>query len=112
MAGYDRKMIIVSVMYPAGEGKTFDMDYYLQTHIPLVQGYCGDALKSVTVDKGLSGPLPGSPAMYMVIGRLSFETFDAFMSIMKKNAAEIMGDIPNFTNASPVIQISEAVPLS
>jgi len=105
-------MIIVSVMYPAGEGKTFDMDYYLKTHIPLVQGYCGDALQSATVDKGISGPLPGSPATYMVVCRLNFESLEAFMSIMKKNAAEIMGDIPNFTNASPVIQISDAVPLS
>ena len=30
-------MIKVSVMYPNGEGKHFDMEYYVNTHIPLVE---------------------------------------------------------------------------
>jgi hypothetical protein len=30
-------MIEVTVAYPAGEGRTFDMDYYLKTHIPLAE---------------------------------------------------------------------------
>ena len=102
-------MIIVSVMYPGGEGKTFGMDYYLKTHIPLVQASCGEALKAVAIDKGLSGPLPGSEPPYAVICRLSFESAQTFMGVMMKSAAEIMGDIPNFTNASPVIQISDVV---
>jgi hypothetical protein len=28
-------MIEVTVAYPAGQGRTFNMDYYLKTHIPL-----------------------------------------------------------------------------
>jgi uncharacterized protein (TIGR02118 family) len=102
-------MIIVTVLYPGGEGKTFDMDYYLKIHIALVQTSCGDALKAVAIDKGLSGPLPGSAAPYAVICRLSFESVETFMGVMMKNASEIMGDIPNFTNVSPTIQISDAV---
>jgi hypothetical protein len=27
-------MIEVTVAYPAGQGRTFNMDYYLKTHIP------------------------------------------------------------------------------
>jgi hypothetical protein len=30
-------MIEVTVAYPAGQGRTFNTDYYLKTHIPLFQ---------------------------------------------------------------------------
>jgi len=30
-------MIKVSVLYPAGDGKTFDMDYCCSSHMPMVQ---------------------------------------------------------------------------
>ena len=31
-------MIKVTVMYPNEEGKKFDMDYYVNKHIPMVAG--------------------------------------------------------------------------
>ena len=34
-------MTKVSVMYPNGEGKTFDMDYYTNTHLALVGSLLG-----------------------------------------------------------------------
>ncbi len=30
-------MVLVSVMYPSGSGASFDHDYYLQKHVPLVK---------------------------------------------------------------------------
>jgi len=102
-------MIIASVMYPGGEGKTFNMDYYLNVHCPLVQEVFGDVLKGLWIEKGISGPLPGSEPPYAVIGRLGFDSTEAFMAVMMRNAAKIMQDIPNFTNVSPVIQISDVV---
>ena len=38
-------MIEVTVAYPAGQGRTFNMDYYLKTHIPLFQKRMGAAMK-------------------------------------------------------------------
>ncbi len=35
-------MIVVMVMYPENEGATFDMDYYLSTHMKLVGDKWGD----------------------------------------------------------------------
>ena len=46
-------MTKVSVLYPNGENKTFDMDYYCNTHLPMVSGLLGDFLKGATVEKGL-----------------------------------------------------------
>jgi len=48
-------MIKVSVFYPNEEGKKFDMDYYLNSHIPMVQEKVGAALKGGAVEQGLSG---------------------------------------------------------
>ena len=47
-------MIKGIVMYPNGEGKTFDMDYYCYTHMPMVANLLGDALKGAAVEKGLA----------------------------------------------------------
>jgi len=48
-------MIRASVFYPNEEGKKFDMDYYCNSHIPMVQEKLGAACKSVAIDQGLGG---------------------------------------------------------
>ena len=103
-------MIKVSVMYPAGEGKTFDMEYYKVTHRALAGEVFGPALKGYDIDKGLSGPFPGSEPPYLAIGHLHFDSVESFLSIMMSNGTKLMEDIPNYTNSSPTIQISEIIP--
>lgn len=105
----EKGMIKVSVMYANGEGKTFDLDYYTSKHIPLVASLLGDAVKGATVEKGLGGAEPGSIATYAAMGNLYFSTMEEFGASFGPNAAEIMADLPNFTNIEPVIQISEVV---
>jgi uncharacterized protein (TIGR02118 family) len=100
-------MIKVSVLYPSGQGKTFNMDYYLATHIPLVRRLSGAALKRVEVEEGMGGLVPGSVPAFLAMGHLFFESVQAFQSAFEPHAAEITGDIPNYTNTQPTIQISE-----
>ena len=100
-------MIRVSVMYPNDEGSKFDMDYYVNKHMPLVGDRCGDALKGMSVDQGIAGGAPGHPATYSAVGCLLFESVEDFQSAFGPHVAEIMGDIPNYTNTTPIIQISE-----
>jgi uncharacterized protein (TIGR02118 family) len=100
-------MIKVSVLYPNEEGKKFDMDYYCNSHIPMVQEKLGAALKGGAVEQGLSGPEPGSPATYVAMGHLQFESVEAFQSAFAPHAEEIMADLPNFTDIQPTLQISE-----
>jgi uncharacterized protein (TIGR02118 family) len=101
-------MIRVTVLYPNDEGTTFDHEYYLDTHMPLVAERCGDALHEWTVDRGIAGGEPGAPPPYHAMARLTFDSVDAFQSSFGPNADEILGDIPTFTNAPVVVQISEA----
>lgn len=102
-------MTRVSVMYPSGEDNTFDMEYYLAKHCPLVREVFGDALKAITVEKGLSGPLPGSTPPYSTICLLDFEDVETFMGIMVQRGSRLFDDIPNYTNVSPTIQIGEVL---
>ena len=100
-------MIKVSVMYPNNAGSTFDMTYYCETHIPMVRQRLGAALKGVEVEQGIGGEEPGSPAPYLVLCHLLFESVEAFQSAFEPHAQELGADIPNYTNIQPVIQISE-----
>ena len=100
-------MIKVSVFYPNEEGKKFDMDYYLNSHIPMVQEKLGEALKGGSVEQGLGGAEPNSPATYIAMSHLLFDSVDAFQSAWGPHAEAIMADIPNYTNIQPTIQISD-----
>lgn len=40
-------MIKVSVLYPKSESSSFDMDYYCNKHVPLLQRLLGDACTGV-----------------------------------------------------------------
>ncbi len=102
-------MIKVSVMYPNGPGKHFDHAYYRDKHMPLVKARMGSALKFYTVDKGLAGGTPGSEATYAAAGHLHFESIETFQAGFGPHTKEIMGDIPNYTDIAPVMQISEVV---
>ena len=100
-------MIIVSVLYPNAPGCKFDLDYYLQRHVPMVQQRLGAALKRVAVERGLAGGAPGAPAPFLATAHLYFDSVEAFQSAFGPHAGAILADVPNYTNTTPVIQIGE-----
>lgn len=100
-------MIRVTVLYPYGKGTNFDMGYYTSKHLPMVKRLCGPACKSIAADRGLNAGQPGSSPPYIAAGYLTFDSVEAFEKAFGPHAGEILGDIPNYTNAKPVIQISE-----
>lgn len=100
-------MIKVAIFYPTGEGKTFDMDYYANTHMPMAARLFGDSLKAMAIDKGLASGSPDTPLPYSAIGYFYFETMSACQNSMKANSPKLRADVPNYTNIKPVIQISE-----
>jgi len=105
----DKGMVKVTLLYPSGEGKTFDMDYYEDKHMPMVAELLGDALKKFTIDKGIGGRVAGEPAPFMAIGYLWFDKLEDYQKAFGPVAGKIIGDIPNYTNVQPTLQISEVV---
>ena len=100
-------MIKVSVFYPDREGSKFDMDYYCNSHIPMVQEKLGPACKNVAVEHGIAGATPGSRPGFIAMGHLYFDSVEAFQKAFGPHADAIMGDIPNYTDSQPTIQFSE-----
>jgi uncharacterized protein (TIGR02118 family) len=102
-------MIKVTILYPNGEGKKFDVDYYSNKHMPMIASLMGDSLKMFAIDKGISGRTSADPIPYLAIGYLYFENLSSYQNSFRPNAEKIRNDIPNYTNIQPVVQISEVI---
>jgi uncharacterized protein (TIGR02118 family) len=100
-------MIKVSVLYPNRPGAKFDMAYYCAKHMPMVQQRLGAACTGVAVEQGIAGGAPGAPAAFVAMGHLYCPSVEAFQMAFAPHAEEIMGDIPNYTDIEPTIQISD-----
>jgi uncharacterized protein (TIGR02118 family) len=102
-------MIKGSVMYPNTPGARFDHQYYKDKHMPMVKSKMGDSCTRYTVDRGIAGGAPGAPAIYVGMCHIFCNSMEAFQAGFGPHAKEIMADIPNYTDLTPVIQISEVV---
>jgi uncharacterized protein (TIGR02118 family) len=102
-------MFKVSVMYPSQEGARFDLDYYRTKHMDLVVRFLKSfGLVRTEVLRGISGG-GGQPAPYICIGNLYFDTADGYEKGAAASGGALRSDIPNFTNVTPVRQISEVL---
>lgn len=100
-------MIRVSVLYPHKEGARFDWSYYLSKHVPMVTQKFGSAAKATSIEQGIGGGFPGTPAPHVAIANFTFESVPAFQAAFGPHAEEILADIPRYTSIEPIIQISE-----
>ncbi len=105
----DKGLVKVTILYPNAEGKTFDMDYYKTKHMPMVAELMGEAMSHFKIDKGIAGRTAEEPIPYLAVGYLYFENLEAYQTAFGPNAEKIVGDIPNYTNIQPILQISEVV---
>jgi uncharacterized protein (TIGR02118 family) len=105
----EKGLIKVSVMYPFAEGKTFDMEYYKTKHMPMVAAFLGSNLIKYTIEKGLASGIPNQPLPYMAIGTFYVKSFDDYQAAIGPNREAIRADFANYTNAAPVILISEVI---
>lgn len=105
----EKGMIKVAILYPNGEGNTFDMDYYTNKHMPMAAGLFGDKLKAMVIDKGLGGGAPDSEAPYVAIGYFYFADLVTCQTQMGTHSEALRADVPNYTNIKPELQISEVV---
>ena len=102
-------MIKVSVMYPNTPGARFDHTYYRDRHMPMVKARLGSACAYYTVEKGLSSREPGSPPAFVAMCAFICDSAEAYRAASQEHRAEIRGDIANYTDIVPRVQISEVV---
>ncbi|KAJ5160061.1 uncharacterized protein N7482_007065 [Penicillium canariense] len=91
------------VAYPNEPDTKFDIDYYLQSHMPLVAKLWGPVgLKSWKVAK-YDSDITGASPKYLITATLVWESEEAGTAAVKSESAPtIFGDIPNFTNVQPI----------
>lgn len=77
--------------------------------MPMVASLFGDKLKHYFIDSGVSGRTPDDPVTYVAVGGFYFEKLSDYKEAFGPNAEKIRGDIPNYTNIQPIIQISQVI---
>ena len=97
----------VAILYPNGEDKTFDMDYYEKTHMPMMAGLIGKNLILYEIDKGISGRTPNDKVPFVAIGYFYINNVTEYNKVIAQNINAIRQDIAKYTNIQPTIQISE-----
>lgn len=96
----------LSAIYPQTETSTFGRDYYLNEHSPLVEELF--ALMSIEVNEGVSGADEGTPPPYAVMTDITFATLKDLQNAVVTHGAEVVGDIPNFTDVETQLQINRS----
>jgi len=105
----NKGMIKVTILYPNSDGKTFDMNYYSNNHMPMIADLLGDSLKLFEIDNGLAGRTPDDQIPFVAIGYLYFDNLSEFQNSFAPHAEKIRGDVQNYTNIQPIVQISEVL---
>jgi uncharacterized protein (TIGR02118 family) len=100
-------VIKVSILYPNKPGGRFDAEYYVNVHMPLAMRLLVSAVKSVSVEVGVSGATGGQEPPFHAVTGFTCESMKAFSEAFLPAADELRADIPNFTDIEPIIQVSK-----
>jgi len=104
-------MIKISILYPNNKDSRFNMRYYIDTHMPLSIGLLSthSGFKGVSVERGLGGDMPGTDAAYIAMCHYLFNSTEDFMAAFTPHASVLQGDMSNYTDIEPIIQVSEVL---
>ncbi len=99
----------ITVLYDNVEGATFDLEYYLAKHMPLVaEKFHPFGLKGWRVLKAVGTPTGDTPR-FSIIANLEFDTPDQFRAAVAAEGGPVFGDVPNFSNQEPIVVIGDVV---
>ena len=104
-------MIRVTVLFPKTSDSHFDMDYYLSKHVPMTTAKLQSLGIPVEaeVDQGWAASRPVSPLPMQRSDICFLKKWKICKRDWTTHGAEIMADIPNFTNVQPQIQVGNIV---
>lgn len=103
----DSGVFRVAILYPNGEGNTFDMDYYEKKHMPMMAELLGKNLRWYEIDEGKAGRTPDDNVPFVAIGYFLINDVAEYNKTITANLDTILNDIKQYTNIQPTIQISE-----
>jgi uncharacterized protein (TIGR02118 family) len=95
----------MTILYPAGEGKTFDADYYRDKHLTLIMRLYGRSIERFELRKAVTPP-NATPAFAAAIN-IWINDLTAFQANNEKHGQTLIDDVKNFTNTLPTIQFDK-----
>lgn len=95
-------MYRLTVLYMNQPGATFNIDYYVKSHMPMVCRHIGKAATRFEVAEGLPGP-GQAPSPVKATGTIYLTDLAPLTEAMQKHGAEILGDVKNYTNIHPTM---------
>ena len=98
-------MQCATVLYPNKQGASFNFEYYTTKHVPMTAGLLAT---SIEVRKGISSPT-GSPPAFVCVATIWLKSVEEFQAAMAKHGEQILGDVPNYTNIEPIIQLDDVL---
>ncbi|MFV0300227.1 MAG: EthD family reductase [Paracoccus sp. (in: a-proteobacteria)] len=100
--------VAIQIMYPAGDGNRFDEDYFHNSHMKLVARVWGSYIQSSSLLRGIGGGAPGTPPAWAMVVTLTVADM-ATLQAMMAAGAEVMADVPNYSNVTPQVLIGEVI---
>jgi uncharacterized protein (TIGR02118 family) len=92
----------LTILYPAGEGLTFNADYYRDRHLTLIMKLYGSTIQRFELRK-VSAP----NAKYAAAINIWINDLEGFQANNQKHGKTLTDDVPHFTNSRPVIQFDK-----
>jgi uncharacterized protein (TIGR02118 family) len=85
------------VLYPRGEGTHFDGDYWVSKHMPMVS-------TNLPKVKKWEADIAAPDSPYYAVAHIFFDSIEDMQSMFSSaGIGAVMGDIPNYTNTSPIM---------
>ncbi len=97
----------MTIVYPAGAGLTFNADYYRVHHLVTILKLYGKSISRFQLRKVPPAAAGAPPVAYSAAINIWIADLDAFNANNAKHGATLVADVPNFTNAQPVIQFDK-----
>lgn len=100
-------MLCVTAIYPNDPGSRFDADYYLTSHSGRARALLTPhGLQALRTAIGVAS-LDGSPPPFWAVSEMHFASRAAFDAAIAAAGDALFADIPNYTDANPILQVSE-----
>ena len=94
----------MTILYPAGDGITFNADYYRDHHLVTIMSLYPKSISRFELRKVSPAPAGAPPVPYSAAVNIWISDKTAFEADNAKNGATLVKDVPNFTNSQPTIQ--------
>ena len=102
-------MKCITVLYPAKDNDSFDFEFYVRRHVPLIQDILGKSLHRIEVRKGASSQDGNGAPTHTCVISIWIADWPAYEKAIAARASELIAEVPLFTKVMPIIQIDDVL---